>query len=112
MQTPELRDKWIGYAVSLLLIVLVSAAGFYARHHLARTNLAMLYLLSVVVSAIRYGRGPAIFTAVSGSLIFGRFFIPPFVPGTGLLGPLRPAALFKDTDFWAQGVTAGIELRY
>lgn len=41
-----------------------------------------------------------------------RFFIPPFTPGTGLLGPLRPAALFKDTDFWAHGVTAGIELRY
>src|SRR5204863_2911820 len=76
--TPEGRDNWTGYAVSLSLIALVSVAGFYTQHHMARTNLAMLYLLTVVVSALRYGRGPAIFSAVSGSLVFGRFFIPPF----------------------------------
>jgi hypothetical protein len=41
-----------------------------------------------------------------------RYFVPPFVPGTGLLGPLRPAAQFKDTDFWAHGITGGLEFRY
>jgi len=66
------------YAISLALVGLVSAAGFYTEHHMARANLAMLYLLTVVVSALRFGRGPAIFSAVSGSLIFGRFFVPPF----------------------------------
>jgi two-component system sensor histidine kinase KdpD len=76
---PSTRErKWTGYAVCLILVALVSAAGFYARHHMARSNLAMLYLLTVVVGALRFGRGPAIFSAVSGSLIFGRFFIPPF----------------------------------
>ncbi len=41
-----------------------------------------------------------------------RFFVPPFTPGTALLGPVRPAALFKDSDFWAHGITGGVEFRY
>jgi two-component system sensor histidine kinase KdpD len=57
---------------------LVSAAGFYMQHHMARTNLAMLYLLTVVIGALWFGRGPAICSAVSGSLIFGYLFMPPF----------------------------------
>jgi two-component system sensor histidine kinase KdpD len=92
VHTPELRDLlddprprssarervWTGYAVSVASVGLVSAAGFYMQHHMARTNLAMLYLLTVVVGALWFGRGPAIFSAVSGSLIFGRLFMPPF----------------------------------
>src|SRR6478672_2037072 len=75
---PALRSKWKAYAVSLLLVGLVSIAGFSTEHHMARTNLAMLYLLTVVVSALQCGRGPAIFSAIIGSLIFGGYFIPPF----------------------------------
>jgi two-component system sensor histidine kinase KdpD len=76
--TPPRERKWAGYFFSLVLIALVSAAGFYTQHHMARTNLAMLYLLTVVVSALRLGRGPALFSAISASLVFGFFFIPPF----------------------------------
>ena len=72
------QRRWRAYAASLLLLGLVSIAGFSSRHHLARTNLAMLYLLTVVVSALRFGRGPALFSAVTGSLMFGVFFLPPF----------------------------------
>jgi hypothetical protein len=32
-------------------------------------------------------------------------------PGT-LVGPARPAPLFRDTDFWAQGISFGLEFRY
>ena len=92
MHTPEVKaligerrnsgfaseHKWTGYVISIVLVAMVSAAGFYMQHHMARTNLAMLYLLTVVVAALRFGRGPAIFSAVSGSLLFGNFFIPPF----------------------------------
>jgi hypothetical protein len=28
------------------------------------------------------------------------------------VGPARPAVLFKDTDFWAQGLTLGVEVRF
>jgi two-component system sensor histidine kinase KdpD len=70
--------KWLAYVVSLTLVGLVSMTGFYMEQRMARTNLAMLYLLTVVISALRLGRGPAIVCAVSGSLIFDVFFIPPF----------------------------------
>jgi hypothetical protein len=32
-------------------------------------------------------------------------------PGPGT-GPARPAFGFKDTDFWAQGLTLGVEFRF
>jgi hypothetical protein len=32
-------------------------------------------------------------------------------PGT-LVGPARPLFAFHDTDFWAQGINAGLEFRY
>jgi hypothetical protein len=43
--------------------------------------------------------------------------IPNFLnPQTGLpytpTGALRPAVPFKETDYWAQGVTFGLEFRY
>ena len=38
------------------------------------------------------------------------------VPSTGgsgvLVGPARPAVLFKTTDFWAQGINLGLEFRF
>ena len=37
----------------------------------------------------------------------------PTTMGNGTLtGPARPAVLFKDTDFWAQGVDFGLEFRF
>jgi hypothetical protein len=32
-------------------------------------------------------------------------------PGT-LVGPARPAFAFRDTDFWAQGISVGVEFRW
>ncbi len=33
-------------------------------------------------------------------------------PGGVLVGPARPAFRFRDSDFWAQGINVGIEMRY
>ena len=37
---------------------------------------------------------------------------PTQLRGGTLVGPLRPAPQFKGTDFWAQGLNVGLELRY
>jgi hypothetical protein len=34
------------------------------------------------------------------------------VPSTTVIGAPRPAPLFNTTDFWAQGVNFGLELRF
>jgi hypothetical protein len=33
-------------------------------------------------------------------------------PAPALVGPARPYFAFRDTDFWAQGINAGLEFRY
>jgi hypothetical protein len=33
-------------------------------------------------------------------------------PGAALFGPARPEVLFKETDFWAQGINFCIEFRF
>jgi hypothetical protein len=38
--------------------------------------------------------------------------IPPLTGLFAPMGPPRPAFSFRDTDFWAQGVTASLEFRY
>jgi len=42
------------------------------------SNIALLYVLLVVTTAIWSGRGPAIVTAVLGSLAFAYVFVPPY----------------------------------
>ncbi len=42
-----------------------------------RVNIAMLYLLPVLYSALRFGRGPAFFAASLGVVLFDFFFVPP-----------------------------------
>lgn len=69
--------RWTSYLFSLALVGAVTCAGFRIEHSMAPTNLAMLYLLGVVVSALRWGRGPAVLTAVSSAVVFDLFFIPP-----------------------------------
>ena len=70
--------KWRAYAVSLVPVGLVTLAAVYMAESMARTNVAMLYLLTVVISALRFGRGPAILSAITSSLIFDIFFAPTF----------------------------------
>ncbi len=38
--------------------------------------------------------------------------IPFFLPPGGTMDPARPTALLRNSDFWAQGITAGVEYRW
>jgi two-component system sensor histidine kinase KdpD len=67
------------YIASLFLVILITLIGWLIRSFISPTNLAMLYLLGVVIVAWRRGLGPAIFTAVIGVLSFDFFFIPPYL---------------------------------
>ena len=37
---------------------------------------------------------------------------PTQIPPGQLLGPARPSFTFRDSDFWAQGLNFGVELRF
>ncbi len=66
-----------GYLGSLLLVVLASLVCTAVRPYLAPTNMVMVFLLAVVLAAVRLGLRPAILTAVLSVAAFDIFFVPP-----------------------------------
>ncbi|MGB7789026.1 DUF4118 domain-containing protein [Methanoregula sp.] len=67
------------YIVSLVLVVIITIAGWPIHRYLSPTNQAMIYLLAVVAVAWRRGLWPAIFTSIIGVLAFDFFFVPPYL---------------------------------
>lgn len=65
------------YALSILLVAIVTLLGKLIDQYLDPTNLIMVYLLAVVISAVFLGRGPAIVTSILSVLAFDFFFINP-----------------------------------
>lgn len=66
----------------LYTLMIVGAATFIARllvPHFAAANLVMLYILAVVIAAIKFGKGPAIMASVMSVCIFDFFCIPPYL---------------------------------
>ena len=65
------------YGVSLLLVALVTLIGLPLKRILDPTNLVMVFLLAVVISAVYLGRGPAILASFVSVLAFDFFFVNP-----------------------------------
>jgi two-component system, OmpR family, sensor histidine kinase KdpD len=73
-------DRWgqpVGYALSLALVALVTLIGHSIASLGNVTNIALLYLLPVVVAATRFGLRTGIVTGLASSLAYNFFFIPP-----------------------------------
>ena len=62
---------------SLALVGLLTIAGLWIESIIKGPNLAILYMLAVVFSALRWGRRAAIVSAVAGAVTFDFFFVPP-----------------------------------
>lgn len=72
-----LRFSLWDYLKTILLIILATAVGWLLHNIMSAVNLAMLYLLAVVISAVRYGYGAAMMCAALSVFVFNFFFIPP-----------------------------------
>ena len=66
-----------GYAWALVATVACTAAGFAMRPRFDLVNVAMVYLLAVILVSLRCSRGPAIATAALSVLAFDVLFVPP-----------------------------------
>ncbi|HSM57684.1 MAG TPA: DUF4118 domain-containing protein [Candidatus Sulfomarinibacteraceae bacterium] len=71
----EARHRFL---YSGLLVLLITLLALPLRARIEPTNLAMFYLLAVVVAAMRLGRGPAVFASLLGVLAFDLVFVPPY----------------------------------
>jgi two-component system, OmpR family, sensor histidine kinase KdpD len=65
-----------GYGMGLLYAMVATGLGFLIYPYLDLSNLIMVYLLGVMVTAIHWGRGPASLNAFLSVLAFYFFFVP------------------------------------
>lgn len=66
-----------GYAWAVAAVAACTLAGMAMSPLFALVNIAMVYLLAVVVIALRFSRGPAVAASVLGVAAFDFFFVPP-----------------------------------
>ena len=66
------------YLGSAGIVLATTALCFLLRGRLQVTDVAMLYLLAVVVVAGRYARGPSILASVLSIVLFDLGFVPPY----------------------------------
>jgi two-component system sensor histidine kinase KdpD len=71
------KIKRLRYLWSVLACVAVTLAALPLASHFDRANIVALFLLTVVLVAVRFGRGPAALAAVLGVGSFDFFFVPP-----------------------------------
>lgn len=71
---------WLGYVSAICLVALCTAIGRLMTPRFDIVNIAMVYLLAVVVIALFFSRGAAILSAVLSVGTFDVMFVPP--PGT------------------------------
>jgi len=67
---------FMNYLAALLLVVSATALGELLHPFTTLPNLVMLYLLAVVLAALKLGLRPAILTAVASVLTFDIVFVP------------------------------------
>lgn len=73
----QVHSPWQRYLWGIGLVVLATAINTAVHHWISPTNLMIVYLLAVVVSAGYLGRGPSILVSILGVLAFDYFFVPP-----------------------------------
>jgi two-component system sensor histidine kinase KdpD len=67
------------YAIATIGIALVTAVSLALEPLTGHAAVALLYLLLVVIAGLKLGRGPVLFIAASGAVLWDLLFIPPFL---------------------------------
>jgi two-component system sensor histidine kinase KdpD len=65
------------YAWALATTAVCTGISFAMFAHFELVNLAMVYLLGVVIAGLRFGRGPSVLTSVANVVVFDFCFVPP-----------------------------------
>jgi two-component system sensor histidine kinase KdpD len=71
------ENSWRGVLASLAIVGLITIVGHWIEPVIRAPNLAIIYMLAVVFSALRWGRWAVTIAAISSALLFDYFFIPP-----------------------------------
>jgi two-component system sensor histidine kinase KdpD len=71
------KQRWPGYVWAAAATAACTVAGLWMVPRFELTNIAMVYLLAVVLIAARFGRGPGVAASVLAVAAFDFFFVPP-----------------------------------
>ena len=77
MAPPSGKKRWPGYAWAAAATAFCTLLGMAMSPLFELVNIAMVYLLAVVVLAVRFGRGPAVAASILNVAAFDVFFVPP-----------------------------------
>lgn len=81
MKTPQPASvrtaQWQGYAAAVAAALACTGLGFLMEDRFDLVNIAMVYLLPVVIIALLFSRGAAVFSAAICVLAFDIIFVPP-----------------------------------
>lgn len=75
--TGQVFGSWRGYLQALLLVTLASLLGELVHQFFDPTNIIMIYLVCVVITAILWGFGPSIMVCIVSVLAWDFFFVSP-----------------------------------
>lgn len=78
VRSPRAPFRWGDYGFAAALVGLVTLLGIPLRSQVEPTNLVMLYLLVIVFTALRWGRGPSLFASMLGVAAFDFFLVLPY----------------------------------
>jgi two-component system sensor histidine kinase KdpD len=73
----RIRQRVLGYVFAAAACILPTLVGTLLLPYFDPANIVMLFLLTVVVVAVMFGRGPAVLTTLLGVVSFDFFFVPP-----------------------------------
>jgi len=82
-----------GHAASFGFVVIALGVGFVLRQYLAVSNIALVFLTAVLVSATAYGLLPSLFACLLSVLAYNFFFLPPLYTFT-IADPENVVTLF------------------
>ncbi len=75
--SPSSKPRHWGYVWAAAACIGTTAVATPLQHYFDLANIAMLYLLAVLLIAMRFGRGPSVMAAFLNVLAFDYFFVPP-----------------------------------
>lgn len=73
----RLKAPWTSYAMSALVCAVATLFAAPLHSVFDLTNIAMLFLLAVVLVSVRYGLGPSVMASFLTVATFDFFFVPP-----------------------------------
>jgi two-component system sensor histidine kinase KdpD len=71
------RGRWGDYVWAVTVTAVCTILAFPIAGHVDPVNIVMIYLLGATAAGLFLGRGPATLTALTNTLAFDFFFVPP-----------------------------------